>query len=531
MRSTLAVVSLACAAVLPAQNVFHGNGIPSAYLTSTPAVIGRALTFGVGSPTAPNGLGALAVSGGLGPFFVPHPLVGNIGIDPTSPFFFTLLMFLDGNGDSSLTLPIGTSNGPATPPFYATAFTLEPGPLFSFTKTVSVDWANPNSWEAPAPLATARQLHTATALGNGPRDNVTEVLICGGATGSIIVPIPLASAELYTPLTRSVSPLPNLAMPRASHRAVRLLDGRVLISGGVTTGGRVTATCEFFDPATSTFVAAPTMAAPRAGHALTLLLDGRVLASGGVADWQNAASSFIAALNTAQNSAELFDPATNTWSPLPAMASRRLGHSQTLLLDGRVLVASGIAGGNQGTNSSATNGQVPFYTTNCEIFDPTTGTFTPTAAMPVGIAGGVVLVGGRGFHGASLLPNGNVLVTGGFVPNVWSNSEALPTAECWVWNGVTWNSATSLPVAVAMHSQIPFRTGALVTGGFVGDLQQLYTTQQNVLVDAAGITPLTPIPASRAAHSATLLHDGTVLIYGGGVWPATLGDGRIYTGN
>src|SRR5262245_48814751 len=355
-------LAFALALALPAQNVFHGNGIPSAYLDNTPAVVGRSLTFHLGSPTAPNSLGVIAISGGLGPFFVPHPLIGWVGIDPTNPFFFTVLMFLDANGDSGLTIALPPAIGNAsTPPFFATGYTLEPGPLFSFAKTVRVEWANPDGWESFASLGTARQLHTATALGTGPRDNVTEVLFCGGATGSLIVPTPTATAELFDPLTRTFQPLPNLSAPRSCHRAVRLQDGRVLVTGGVTTGGLVLPTCELFDPVTATFAAAPAMAAPRAGHALTLLNDGRVLASGGVANWQNAAVNFIGALNTSQNTAEIFDPATNAWSLLPVMASRRLGHSQTLLQDGRVLVAGGIAGGSAGTNPLAlsSNGQVP----------------------------------------------------------------------------------------------------------------------------------------------------------------------------
>src|SRR4029077_6312562 len=99
-------------------------------------------------------------------------------------------------------------------------------------------------------------------------------------------------------------------------------------------------------------------------------------------DWQNAGAAFIAALNTAQDTAELFDPATNAWSPLPNMASRRLGHSQTKLPDGRVLVVSGIFGGYTGSPyGNQYPGQVPRYTTSCEIFDPVSGAFTATGSL------------------------------------------------------------------------------------------------------------------------------------------------------
>jgi len=43
---------------------------------------------------------------------------------------------------------------------------------------------------------------------------------------------------------------------------------------------------------------------------------------------------------------------------------------------------------------------------------------------------------------------------------------------------------------------------------------------------------LAPIPGGgRGGHSMTRLCDGTFLVYGGGVWPATAADGWIYAPN
>jgi hypothetical protein len=71
------------------------------------------------------------------------------------------------------------------------------------------------------------------------------------------------------------------------------------------------------------------------------------------------------------------------------MGTGRAAHTATLLQNGRVL----IAGGFNNTDVLAT----------AELFDPATGTFTPTGAMPTP----------RFSHTATLLPNGKVLVTGG----------------------------------------------------------------------------------------------------------------------
>src|SRR5262245_45375349 len=130
MRLFPASLALGLAAALPSQNVFHGNGIPSAYIENTPAVVGQSATFRLGSPSAPGGLAVLAISGGLGPVLVPHPLIGLVGIDVLNPLFVTILCFLDANGDAafSITLPPGVGSA-SSPPLFADALSVEAGPL------------------------------------------------------------------------------------------------------------------------------------------------------------------------------------------------------------------------------------------------------------------------------------------------------------------------------------------------------------------------------------------------------------------
>ncbi|MGE3172545.1 MAG: Kelch repeat-containing protein [Planctomycetota bacterium] len=534
MRS-IQTALFACALVgwLPAQNVFHGNGVPGAYFTNTPGVVGQQLTIGFGSPTTPLALALVAFSDGKGPVTVPG--FGPIGIDLLSPAYQIYSLGLDPNGDGTgtLLLPPGFPL-PTDPPLFAHCGTFELAGL-SISKTARIEWAAANRWEAVAPMTAQRQQHTATALGTGPRDNVTEVLICGGATGSIIVPTPIASAELYAPLDRATTPLPSMSLPRAGHRAVRLPDGRVLISGGVTTGGAVTATCELFDPTTLTFSIGPLMSTPRAGHGMTLLQDGRVLITGGISDWTNAAVQFTTRLNTAQDTAELYDPVAGTMTPMPNMAAKRFGHSSTLLPDGRVLLINGLNGGALGTDLSGQTYQVPTWTGSCEAFDPVTLTFAATA--PTGLLTPIVE---RAFHGASVLPNGDVLITGGLAPA--AGSPGLPPAVafvgCGVWDGTSWSAAPSLPTATAFHTQEPFGPGALVVGGITGDLSALLPIAQVVRHDGTGLLSLAPIgtdgggtPTTTGLHTCTRLYDGTFLIYGGGQWPNTLDQGFVYTPN
>ena len=108
-----------------------------------------------------------------------------------------------------------------------------------------------------------------------------RVLISGGTDGSN----PLASLEMYDPKTGSFSAAGSFDRA-TSGTSILLADGRVLFAGGYDIAGGKSggylSTCEVFDPTAGRLSSTGSMAFSRLGGSATLLLDGRVLVAGGV---------------------------------------------------------------------------------------------------------------------------------------------------------------------------------------------------------------------------------------------------------
>jgi Galactose oxidase, central domain len=97
-------------------------------------------------------------------------------------------------------------------------------------------------------------------------------------------------------------PTGSLTTARCGHTATLLPNGKVLVAGG-NTNGTTLATAELYDPATGTWTATGSLATARWLHTATLLRNGKVLVAGGADTNFNAFAS-----------AELYDPANGTWT-------------------------------------------------------------------------------------------------------------------------------------------------------------------------------------------------------------------------
>jgi hypothetical protein len=277
-------------------------------------------------------------------------------------------------------------------------------------------------------MQTPRQEATATLLGNG------KILAAGGF-GEFF----LSSGELFDPAVGAWSFTGSMHDPRWEAGAVLLTNGNVLVAGGaseITFAGIRSA--ELYDPTNGSWIATGSMVSERRGFTLTRLPNGTVLATGGFGT------------NLTVSTAELYDPASGLWTLTGSLQTRRASHTATLLPNGKVLVAGGTS------LISAQAITVPFdpVLASAEIYDPTTGTWTPTASM--GQA--------REKHTATLLANGKVLVVGG---DNYFGGVFPTTAEVYDPATEKWSPTLPLVSGRREHITVLLPDGkVLVAGGF-----------------------------------------------------------------
>jgi hypothetical protein len=330
---------------------------------------------------------------------------------------------------------------------YHTATLLPNGKVLvtgGFNGVASAELYDPASgtWTPTGSLTNGRSQHTAILLPNG------KVLVAGGISGFFDVP----SAELYDPASGTWTPTGSLNQARRSHTATLLPDGKVLVAGGffdmpgTILGGNAISSAELYDPASGTWTMTGSLATPRFQHTATLLPNGKVLVAGGGGNPYG-----VGVLE----STELYDPANGTWTATGSLANGRAYHTATLLGNGKVLVAGGY-----GSGSSAST----------ELYDPASGTWTATGS----------LVNGRGFHTATLLGNGKVLVAGGGYD---SSGHVLANAELYDPVSGSWRATGSLITARAFHTETLLPDGAvLIAGGGNGDGSGSYLASAELYV-------------------------------------------------
>lgn len=197
---------------------------------------------------------------------------------------------------------------------------------------------------------------------------------------------------------------------RGSHAMTTLADGRIMAAGGDVASPvnpylvpALSRTVEILDPATMLWTVVANMTAERRGFGLATLQNGSVLAVGGMSNENHLPY---------MTSAELYDPATNTWARVASPKRDRYGANAVTLANGSVLLAGGTA------NTPSNNGHAT------EVFDPESNSW----------ADGAFLTTRRNGFGMVALHNGSVLAAGGYSGTVDLNSAEIymPGANTWV---------------------------------------------------------------------------------------------------
>jgi N-acetylneuraminic acid mutarotase len=314
------------------------------------------------------------------------------------------------------------------------------------------------------------------------------VTLLGNPDEGVIAPSGLAAARSFA-----------AALVDADNNASA---GDVLVTGGGTgtlTSATGLASCELWNFRTMQRTAGPSMSTARVLHSAVRLNDGRVLIIGGADQNANTLSS-----------CEIYDPATNSFSGTGSMSTPRVLHGAALMADGRVMVAGGT-----NTLSSVVTDVVTGTLNSAEIYNPTTGSWSGTAA-----------IGGRRLAPAlSLLPNGQVMVSGGVEIGFFFGIpvSAVSTTKVQRWSNGGWSSGPNMSQGRAGHqyNQARLNDGRILMTGGVNVPSLLGATNAAPINGAEAYNPATNswqtvnMPVSRALHSATVLTDGRVAVCGG----------------
>lgn len=355
------------------------------------------------------------------------------------------------------------------------------------------------AWTTIEGLKVARRMHTATLLSDG------KVLVVGGMVGATVgLKGALPSVELFDPAGGGAwSTVAPMSEGRAFHTATRLLDGRVLVAGGVTLNtGAGLSTTEIYDPKTNTWSAGPALPGPRTHHGAARLSDGSVLIAGGLTkDADTLVEPTPAPVIVASDAKSLRTlPATSGAAPFPAGGAVVTG-------DKRVFFVGGLLPDCTGTTCT---GLRQFQATT--VFEESTTTWRALAKFRRPRQASRT----RSLFTASLFGDGKqMMIVGGADDS--GELVDLTTGETYL--GGELADLWSAPQMVRLP------TGDIISiGGFVplgptdsGAETALKLFPAPLIRHAKTLKWVNASPPVRRRwdHTATTLEDGTVLIVGG----------------
>ena len=354
--------------------------------------------------------------------------------------------------------------------------------------------------------------------------------IVGAAIGALL--LNLSCSELSVRATShaagSIVATGQMIAARFDHAAVLLPTGRVLIVGGLERNGVTQPSAELFDLTTGRFIATGRPLAQHGwGVTATLLRNGKVLVAGG--------GSFGCDSPCSTASAELYDPATETFAFTGKMTVPRAEARAALLRSGEVLLVGGtpvtesnpvlsaeLYHPSTGTFTSLgathlfdatqiillTDGKALVVSSSgTDLYDPSTGRFTSTGTMTLP----------RTKFGGALLPDGRVLIAGGQVGGAWGTR----TTSTQIYDPQTGRFAPGPQLNEdrfkLSKAVVSLKDGrVLIAGG--AERPEVYDPNSGIFVPVGGVTL-----DGFCFSTATLLSDGRVLLAGGYAKPGGSG--------
>lgn len=350
--------------------------------------------------------------------------------------------------------------------------------ILSMTALVLTTTLSFASWNSTGSMKSARASHTAVLLPSG------YVLVAGGTNNNV----PLSASELYNATSGSWSSTGSMNVARTSARSVLLPNGTVLTMGGCISSdcqGSTTTSAEIYNPSTGSWTVTGAMLRGRAEFVAALLPNGTVLVAGGCTAYS---VNGCLAVTTA---AEVYNPATGKFASTGAMRAARMAMTATVLTNGTALIAGGQTAASDALGSS-------------ELYNYKSGSFSLTGK----------LLTPRSGHSATLLTNGTVLMAGG--ENI--SGFSILKAELYNPTTGTYSATGNMPSIRQEHAAVLLSTGyVLISGG-----NKVTSTGTAVLASCALYNPTagtwsvaSSMNSARVDHSAILLTNGHVLAAGG----------------
>ena len=331
-------------------------------------------------------------------------------------------------------------------------------------------------WKNQDALSIPRNGHKATLLDNG------KVLVAGG----IYVAQSTNIVEIFTPGSNGTGTWAHAK--RMNHdrkfHTLHLIDNQqtgsnnIIAIGGAAEGcSCIRNSAELYDPSSNTWTMAPNLNDVRAFHGSSVLEDGNVLVSGGIS---NTSSTAI------QNSTEAFDTTTNTWTLKAPLNTARAYHNQVTFIDATGNSKAMVIGGGDASGKQLSS---------TEIYDPSSNTWSLGPNMNSTR---------YNYFSAITLHDGRILVVGG---NTTGDSE--------VYDPLT-NQWTTYPTSYTFYQ------GSVVELGSETNYKVLAAGSIPVTTNAMLFDPQTgtwtntdPMNSPRADFTLTLLKDGTTLAANG----------------